>query len=576
MSMSEEMGGVEETKGDEPDQLDSRVLEDETPTTTGSFYSEQPSTVVDGAGEPSTPALAVAYPVPLATDAVPAPSGGLTGQLTGTLSEYIWGKPKTILRQAKNKQKPGLPDTEETHEYIQGYLWKKSRNSKTLKERKKYVWFAFDKSRGALEFFDNHLVAADKKKRGRMMGIEKFYRVQGDESDARVVTIIVMNHEAEGTTLRPLKLKANSAEEAKVWIDGLEEHRLAFHKAMIPLVRHVQRIVRGRQERRRHDMRVAKLERAKKMPFYGAVLFLVAGFLLMLRRHPAVQDHMMHMNLQVAKFRYNVAVPAYGRFLNTTTEGLNSLSDGFGDRFASYAKDPVVKINIGPGVTKMVTDVRAQTYLWSREMGIGLSKLKELGMKSYTVTEQATHRATEVVSDLQTQLSYYNHAAKFHMADVRSKFTPGVLHFNMKAVEDRAYHEAVVISKAVRTEFDTFKSLAKGRDQLKHLARIHTFNLLGEATDITDLEAAAPAMLRVNAKLFSANLEKKALQVMLMVQTDDNLDCKSTTEDSRCKAVKYLLDTIEVAFVREFAFANAKVNHYHESHAAFFTVDGWW
>ena len=30
---------------------------------------------------------------------------------------------------------------------------------------------------------------------------------------------------------------------------------------------------------------------------------------------------------------------------------------------------------------------------------------------------------------------------------VRSKFSPGVLHFNMKAVEDRAYHESIVISK---------------------------------------------------------------------------------------------------------------------------------
>lgn len=78
-----------------------------------------------------------------------------------------------------------------------------------------------------------------------------------------------------------------------MWIDGLEEHRLAFHKAMIPLVRQVQRVVRGCQERKRHDMRVAKLERARRLPFYGAVIFLVAGVLLMLRRHPAVQSQMV-------------------------------------------------------------------------------------------------------------------------------------------------------------------------------------------------------------------------------------------------------------------------------------------
>ena len=116
MSTTEEMNGVEETKGDEPETTsDSRVLEDETPTTTtGSFYTEEPSTVAEGAegSSPSTPALAVAYPVPLATEAEPAPSGGLTD----TLSQYIWGKPKNILRQAKNTQKTGLPDTEETHE----------------------------------------------------------------------------------------------------------------------------------------------------------------------------------------------------------------------------------------------------------------------------------------------------------------------------------------------------------------------------------------------------------------------------------------------------------------------------
>ena len=89
------------------------------------------------------------------------------------------------------------------------------------------------------------------------------------------------------------------------------------------------------------------------------------------------------MNLQAAQFRYNVVVPAYGKLLNTTTSGLNSMSEGFGDRFASYAKDPVVKINIGPGVTKMVTDVRTQTYLWSREMGIGLDKLKEVTLHNF-------------------------------------------------------------------------------------------------------------------------------------------------------------------------------------------------
>ena len=61
-----------------------------------------------------------------------------------------------------------------------------------------------------------------------------------------------------------------------------------------------------------------------------------------------------------------------------------------------------------------------------------------------------------------------------------------------------------------------------------------------------------------------------------MIQTDDNLDCKTSTQDTRCKAVEFLLGTMEVAFVREFAFANAKVHHYHESHAAFFTVEGWW
>ena len=73
----------------------------------------------------------------------------------------------------------------------------------------RYVWFRFDKSRGALEFYDNHTVVDSEKTKGRMMGVEKFYRVQGDEKDPRVVTIIVMNHETESTTLRPLKLKAN-------------------------------------------------------------------------------------------------------------------------------------------------------------------------------------------------------------------------------------------------------------------------------------------------------------------------------------------------------------------------------
>ena len=89
--MSEEMNGVEETKGDEPEETEPQVAEDET--------------------EPQ-----VAYPVPLATEAEAAPQGGLTSQL----SEYIWGKPKRILRQAKNKEKDsegrprGLPNTEET------------------------------------------------------------------------------------------------------------------------------------------------------------------------------------------------------------------------------------------------------------------------------------------------------------------------------------------------------------------------------------------------------------------------------------------------------------------------------
>ena len=75
----------------------------------------------------------MAYPVPLATEA----SVDESFSLARGISEYVFGKPKRVLRKAENNYKEGLPDTEETAEYIQGYLWKKSKNMKTLKERKK-------------------------------------------------------------------------------------------------------------------------------------------------------------------------------------------------------------------------------------------------------------------------------------------------------------------------------------------------------------------------------------------------------------------------------------------------------
>ena len=61
-------------------------------------------------------------------------------------------------------------------------------------------------------------------------------------------------------------------------------------------------------------------------------------------------------------------------------------------------------------------------------------------------------RANEVLADLHSTVAYYNHAAKFQIADARAKFAPGVLHYNMKLVEDRAYHESVIVAKAVRAE----------------------------------------------------------------------------------------------------------------------------
>ena len=44
------------------------------------------------------------------------------------------------------------------------------------------------------------------------------------------------------------------------------------------------------------------------------------------------------------------------------------------------------------------------------------------------------------------------------------------------------YPESVVIVKALRSEYDKFKAMAKGYDQLTYGNRIHTFNLLGEET----------------------------------------------------------------------------------------------
>ena len=37
----------------------------------------------------------------------------------------------------------------------------------------------------------------------------------------------------------------------------------------------------------------------------------------------------------------------------------------------------------------------------------------------------------------------------------------------------------------------------------------------------------------------------KALQVMIMIQTDDNLNCKSVTDDSRCKV--YVMSSLSSA-----------------------------
>ena len=107
------------------------------------------------------------------------------------------------------------------------------------------------------------------------------------------------------------------------------------------------------------------------------------------------------------------------------------------------------------------------------------------------------------------------------------------------------YPESVVIVKALRSEYDKFKAMAKGYDQLKHGNRIHTFNLLGEETVEVDWRSATPGLLRISTKLFSANLEKRSLQVMVFVQTEDNLDCKATSGDSRCAAVTLLLQSIE-------------------------------
>ena len=57
-----------------------------------------------------------------------------------------------------------------------------------------------------------------------------------------------------------------------------------------------------------------------------------------------------------------------------------------------YVQDPVVKIKVSPGVTKMVSDVRTQSYHWSRELAIGVKKLKSMGVLPYTFGDSVVSR----------------------------------------------------------------------------------------------------------------------------------------------------------------------------------------
>ena len=103
---------MEETKGDEPE-VEETSVEEAPDSTPAPISSDEPaSAILEAEDAAVTPEVAVAYPVPLATEASAEPAGGIFQGLSAAL----FGMPKKILRRASNRQTEGLPDTEETPE----------------------------------------------------------------------------------------------------------------------------------------------------------------------------------------------------------------------------------------------------------------------------------------------------------------------------------------------------------------------------------------------------------------------------------------------------------------------------
>lgn len=468
-------------------------------------------------------------------------------------------KAKEEQRHKYPNPKMGIP-TFDGPDKVCGYLEKKTQHPRSKVVLKTDRYFVWDKVNGTLMYFKDHKPGAPGTE---ALSVELFNKA-GVYDTNKIVIQTFYATASHDLKMQKLQLWAGSKDEAEAWVAAIEATRLKWLMSTEPLIISVQKHARRFLAIKRAARAKALTDRQKE-EFRRRVLLNVVGFLVAMVVLVPMVLHYRAISLEARRRGdQSSAFDAMKTQLAHMTELLNSKS--------APAPPPPVPVAAGPGSTIVNTYNTENTHTETTTItnnnnnngGVSMEAVMQLltplvGQQMANATQSVTSSATNVAASVSGSISSLFGLSRAHQSLTDMSSPELVAHIQA---------QAKFSVRALRQQFVTAVSTHRGKRHFKAEERVHSFSL----TLSDDTRTFATSQLRVNSKLFTSDVSSGALQCMVMLHTDDGLNCQDT-EDGRCMKIELFLEVLELAIQSEFAPENVKAQHFSIPQATFFTVD---
>lgn len=440
-------------------------------------------------------------------------------------------------------------DTIVTTSHAKGYLWKKKKDPTNNVVLDANRWFVFDIREGELDYFQSHEPNSRGSKALTMLQFNQIIKV--DSFTFQVKTYFY--NDEHRTRVQSLNLKASTAQECDAWIECLEGARIRFLIEVNPLIRGVQKRVRGWLYRR--HLVFKKKEEAEQILISRTAL-----------------------GRSIAMFVLAFLFFLLGLCFTSTRD----MDDGRGKCYGIVERISGIKND--PNADWLISNVN-NSY---PAFGAGLNDyLKSPILKLKVTSASGASFASSVGNSFTSGISgIFGSPEGSSVSSTPAMYRP-MNKTLMKEFMDRAKGEAERTVPLLRGDYGNLKNTLISKMKMnmdldvKYETSVDTMDAFSgfdgshymTANFNTDNRNNAGALLRIKAKWYATKADADSVTLIIAVHTDDLLDCRVKPRDWRCSLSASLLSEIEKKALEEFSSEHISVHHYGNPHASFFTLD---